>query len=308
MRLIGTIESDQRAATFSDYLYTQGIENTVERNDANRFEVWVSSEDRLEEATGLLRQFIANPAAPEYAKAPDEARRQRAKEQSEAEVVEERTFDSHEVMNRQRTSPAFVTALLIGIAVIVGLMTKLGYDKDSIQPWVITKYESRDQLIEWTRGLKEIRQGEVWRLVTPIFVHFGPVHLLFNMLWIFNLGIMIERSIGSARLLLFVLGIAILSNLAEYALRLPPLSSGAPNFGGMSGVVYGLFGYAWMKSRYDFASGIEIHPSTAMSMLVWYVLCLTGILPVANMVHTVGLAGGIVCGYVSAARSLRRLP
>jgi GlpG protein len=306
MRLIGTIDGDKHAATFSDYLYTRGIENTVERNDANLFDVWVADEEKLEEAANLLKQFIANPVAPEYAKAPDSARRQRAKEIAEAEAAEERVFDSREILTRQRTGAVFVTALLIVISISVGLFTKLGEDVDALQPWMITKYEISGPLLRWEPGLPEVKHGEVWRLITPMFVHFGGLHLFFNMYWLLFLGSMIERSIGSGRLLLFVLVIAVLSNLAEYGLRLPPLSNGAPNFGGMSGVVYALFGFAWMKSKYDFASGIEIQPSTAAMMLIWYFVCLVGVMPVANMVHTVGLVGGIGWGYVSARSNLRR--
>lgn len=305
MRLIGTIDGDKHAATFSDYLYTRGIENTVERNDANLFEIWVAEDDKLEEAGILLKQFVANPVSPEYSKAPDLARRQKAKEIAEAEAAEERVFDSREILTRQHTGSVFITVLLIVISISVGLFTKLGENVDALQPWMITQYEATDSKILWHGGLPEVRQGQVWRLVTPMFVHFGPLHLFFNMYCLLFLGTMIERSMGSGRMLFFVLSISILANLAEYSLRVPLISSGAPNFGGMSGVVFALFGYGWMKSKYDFASGIEIQPMTTVMLLISFFIGFTGKVGTANMVHTVGLVGGLLLGYLSVRSSLR---
>ena len=120
-------------------------------------------------------------------------------------------------------------------------------------------------------GMPEIRHGEVWRLFTPMFVHFGLPHLFFNILWLLDLGTMIERRQSTARLALLVLVIAALSNFGQYLI-------GGPGFGGMSGVVYGLLGYAWMKGKFDPASGLFVHPQTMLMMLVWLFLCMTPLL------------------------------
>src|SRR5205814_9740200 len=97
----------------------------------------------------------------------------------------------------------------------------------------------------WPLGsLIEIKNGQLWRLITPIFVHGGFLHLLFNMWWMRDLGFMIEQRKGSLRLALMVLLVAIPSNIAQYM-------TAGPWFGGMSGVVYGLFGYIWMKGKFS---------------------------------------------------------
>ena len=149
----------------------------------------------------------------------------------------------------------------------------------------------------WNR-LSDIRSGEVWRLVTPIFIHFGFLHILFNMMWLRELGTAIEFRRGSLRFVLFVLAIAVSSNLGQYTVN-RIMEEGGPNFGGMSGVVYGMFGYIWMKSHFDPASGFFIPRNLVIMMIGWFFLCMTGFVgPIANTAHAVGLCGGMLTGYL----------
>jgi GlpG protein len=162
----------------------------------------------------------------------------------------------------------------------------------------ITSYSFEDTSgPPWDSSLPEIRHGEVWRLITPIFIHFHILHILFNMLWLRDLGSMIEGRQSSTYLLALVLVIAAGSNLAQFYF------GHAPNFGGMSGVVYGLLGYVWIRGKFDPASGLFLHPSTVTMMLIWLVACFTGILgPIANYAHLVGLMMGAAWGYLASLR------
>ena len=83
----------------------------------------------------------------------------------------------------------------------------------------------------------------------------------------------------------------ILSNIAQYAI------TDSPNFGGMSGVVFAIFGYAWMKTRYEPSSGIMLPPTTIIFVLIYFVICFTGGLgPIANWAHGGGLVVGVLMG------------
>jgi membrane associated rhomboid family serine protease len=143
----------------------------------------------------------------------------------------------------------------------------------------------------------EILSGQVWRLITPIFVHGNALHILFNMMWLWDLGRSLEFLKGRAFLGIFVLVSGIISNAAQALL--------GENSGiGMSGVVYALLAYAWIQGRYNPRFGMALHQSTVIMMAVWYVLCWTGLLgPIANWAHTAGIVIGMVWGFLDRSPS-----
>ena len=86
--------------------------------------------------------------------------------------------------------------------------------------------------------------GELWRMVTPIFMHFSILHILFNSLWIWDLGKRLESYLPRWQFFLAIIVMAISGNLAQYFVVKSLL------FGGLSGVVYGLFGFLWIANQY----------------------------------------------------------
>jgi GlpG protein len=142
------------------------------------------------------------------------------------------------------------------------------------------------------------------RMISPIFLHFGLLHLVFNCLWLGLLGAKIETHMGSIHLLLIVLVSGVASNMSQY------YWSGTVYFGGMSGVIYALLGYLWIKHMIAPQYYAPL-PSGLMGFMVgWLVLCMTGVLEVAlgigvaNAAHLSGLVAGLLMGLVFALKTL----
>ena len=190
----------------------------------------------------------------------------------------------------------------------VAIYSRLGEDRRALQPLQISNYVRSgngvwEHMITRQRGvfLAEVRAGQIWRLFTPILIHYGLLHLVFNMFMLRDLGTFVENRFGAAYFAGLVAVVAVLSNVAQFAWV------GEPNFGGMSGVVYGLFGFLWMRGRFDRHAAWQLSSTTVQILLIWYVLCLTNLFaqvvgPVANTVHTVGLLVGMGWGFLTATR------
>jgi GlpG protein len=301
--MIGYIQSETNARTFSAYLYVQGIKNQIEADKDGTWALWVHGEDELEKARQLLQTFVSRPNDPEYQRAAKQADELREREQEQERAAAKRLIDGRTVFRDYRFyGMGPLTSAIIAICVVVWIIAVWGMDRPALANFINALYISD---IEGAKNLPEVRRGQIWRIFTPIFMHDTRIflHLFFNMLWLKDLGSMIESRQGSRWLALLVLVISAASNLGEY------FYSGHAHFHGMSGVVYGLFGYIWMKEKFDPACGLSLHPSTVAMMLIWFVICLTGLtgpIQIANTVHAVGLGVGVAWGYLSAVGPLSR--
>ena len=300
MRLIGHLPSETSASTFSDYLYVLGIANEVEP-EKDGWAVWIHSEDELSKATDMFKEFLGDPASPKFRKEAGRAKELRQKETEREQEIESRVMDRSKVF--RATMPYGVgplTMILLGLCMTVQVLVVGGFEERVLRELSITVVEKSSTGFNATRGLREISSGEFWRLFTPVLVHGGWVHLLLNMMWLLDLGSMIEGRQSTGRLGLLVAFFAVGSNLGQYFLV-------GPFFGGMSGVVYGLLGYVWMKGKFDPSSGLFLHPHTVAMMLIWFFLCLANVIPnIANGSHAVGLAMGVVWGFLASVPAIRR--
>ena len=73
----------------------------------------------------------------------------------------------------------------------------------------------------------------------------------------------------------------------------------------MSGVVFALIGYCWIRGKLDPAAGIGMDRQSLIFSLVFFALCFTGLVGrIANGAHTVGLVGGCLWAYIDSKRRL----
>jgi GlpG protein len=306
MRQIGTLSDERQAQRFVDYLVTLEIAAMAEE-DGDAWAIWVRNEEQLPQARDELVNFRAVPDDARYVEAAAKANAVRREREERRKAAGKNVVEMRGQWGRGRVRRAPLTFALIAFSVLVGLLTDLDvkYGTNKYARLLSFRDPMRAQLHPETGPdpFYDIRRGEVWRLVTPIFLHVGPWHLVMNMFWLWYAGSQIEDRRGALRLLLLVLLAAVIPNVAQAVLS-------GPYFAGMSGVGYALFGYVWMKSRYDPQSGIVVSQLTTFIFLIWFFM---GFFPeyagpIANAAHGGGLLLGVVIGYLpELVPSLRKV-
>ncbi|HSN83061.1 MAG TPA: rhomboid family intramembrane serine protease [Polyangiales bacterium] len=299
MRLLTTVTTRAEAQTLGDALYADGVPTTIKETRDGDFAVWVHDEEHMEKAKAFLGRFD-----PDESRFAEMARRARAQKREEAKADEKLRARTEKIRRqieaKQSMRVGTITAGLIVICVIVFIFTGMGRKMEVVRlftfvPMVPVRggYVFGDVSTIW--------QGQPWRLLTPMFLHFGFLHILFNMWWLKDLGTAIERAFSARYLLMMVLVIAVFSHVLEFAM------SGPTTFGGMSGVVYGLFAFIWIRGRLDPSFPYRMPQQLVTFMLIWLALGFTGwVGPIANWVHSGGLIAGAAWGVVSSGHLGRR--
>jgi rhomboid protease GluP len=136
-----------------------------------------------------------------------------------------------------------------------------------------------------------VREGFWYQIVTAMFVHFGPLHLFFNMLALYYFGYVIEYVYGKVRFLIIYFISGILGNIATYFLLPDNILSG-----GASGAIFGLLGAYVILSR---SAGSM---SAAVVYALWIFLA-SSIIPGVNIIaHLIGLISGAMLGIILLRR------
>lgn len=194
-----------------------------------------------------------------------------------------------------------LSLLLIAACLLVAIISKIGADPAAVSFLFFPDINVQDQnpLMSLLTGIDSV--ATALRTLTPAFLHFGPIHLVFNLLWLWYFGRMMEPVLGAWRFALVVIVVAFSANALQY------LWSGHANFGGMSGVVYGQIGFIWMWQTVQRGTRLRLPPAMIMVFLV--ALLLMEILAsslIATAAHLGGLVSGMLLGlclgFLSGAR------
>lgn len=135
-----------------------------------------------------------------------------------------------------------------------------------------------------------ISAGEWWRLITPMFLHAGLMHLLFNMFSLFIFGPELERVAGRARFLTIYLLAGLFANVASFFL-------GGPDFAhvGASGAIFGIFGAFGALVYYTKNAFPQLRQ--IMLPIIIISVIMTFLQPGVNVIgHIAGLIVGFIIG------------
>jgi len=185
-----------------------------------------------------------------------------------------------------------VTYVLIGVTVVVYILqvlsTALFGDAINGIGWL--------ELLG-ARFNSAIRAGELWRFITPVFLHGSPTHIFFNMYALLSLGTFLERQLGHGRFtLLYFLG-GFSGNVFSF------LFTGADGFSlGASTAVFGLVAAEaifFYQNRKLF--GAQARQAIGNVVFIIVINLFIGLAPgIDNWGHVGGLLGGAMFAWFAS--------
>ena len=131
--------------------------------------------------------------------------------------------------------------------------------------------------------------GEWYRLITSGFVHYGLLHVAFNMLILYRFGTLLEPALGPTRMLALYVSALLTGSLGVVLLEPNGLTAGA------SGAVFGLVGAAAVGLR---QRGVNVWQSGVGPLLAVNLIFTFAIPGVSIGGHVGGLIGGAIVGGV----------
>jgi GlpG protein len=206
----------------------------------------------------------------------------------------------------QQLAASRMTAVVLAITLLAALLTMLGDNLEAVSWLSFIDFQIQGEYIYFANLDSTLNSGQWWRLLTPMFIHFGILHLAMNTLWYWELGKRIEWHQGPLMLLVLSLLFSLAANFAQY------LYGGPSLFGGLSGVLYGLLGHCWIYQRLAPNNAYRLPSGVLVMMLVWLVVCMTGVFEllqfgaIANAAHVGGLVAGCLTGLVGGALARSR--
>lgn len=264
--MITSFDNPRVAQAFVDYMATQGVMLTVSRTEHS--DIWLADASQEARVKAELAQFLLEPDHPRYFAASWQTGQMDS-------GLRYRRYPFFATLC-QKAGPVTLTLVVVCVVVYL-LMWAMG--ERAVMIWLAWPYDP---------SLKV----ELWRYATPALLHFSLLHIVFNLLWWWYLGGALENRLGSGKLFTIMLVSALLSNCVQ------SLFSGAW-FGGLSGVVYALMGYVWLRGERDPSCGIQIPRGLMAFALLWLIVGWFDLfgLSIANAAHVTGLAVGLAMAF-----------
>lgn len=187
--------------------------------------------------------------------------------------------------------PTLVTYALIAVNVAIFAFVSLG-DPETLAGGSNLRRQAFEKGVQqYDLGLSKFfltNGGEWYRLVTSGFLHFGIIHIAFNMLMLFQLGQLLEPTLGRVRFGLLYFA-ALLGGSAGVLLLQPDSFAG-----GASGAVFGLLGAA---AAWQLRQGINPLSTGIGTTLILNVMITFWVPNISIGAHIGGLVAGAAAGW-----------
>jgi len=231
------------------------------------YQLSITHQKDVEKALVIAKEFVATPGAPIY--------QQAAWDVGVSSASTESIFGNIKLLSLQQWQKHLFTHFVGLLCVLIYLLQYLGYSEQIFSALKIQYFSELSQNHEW------------WRLIGPNFMHGSIMHVVMNLFWWWLLASKFERTFGTSSLILLFVVSSLASNVAQ-------LMYTGPNFLGLSGVVYALFGFTWWISWLRPTWGLSLPKGIIVFMLIWLVVGYADIFWVsfANEAHTFGLISG----------------
>ena len=147
----------------------------------------------------------------------------------------------------------------------------------------------------------EAALAEPWRLLSSVFVHYGILHIVMNMLGLANFGRIAEPALGTSRFLIAYVTTGLLGSVASVAYA--HFAGGGGETAGASGAVFGMMGVVlgWMLRRRDPRWKEWAVQAVFYSLLFGFAVNRSGVgIMINNTAHVAGLLSGIIFGVAYA--------
>ncbi|MBV8270500.1 MAG: rhomboid family intramembrane serine protease, partial [Planctomycetaceae bacterium] len=179
MRQIGTLPKDRDPGVLVDHLLSLGIATRVVEKPES-WDVWVISEDHVPRAREELEEFQQDPEDPRYADSRPVAQAIRRDSERRDREFRKNFRSSTQAWGGSGRVPLTTALMAVCIALFI-VINWDGLNARLVDRLTFTSFLKGPHGERPATGLDDILKGQVWRLITPIFLHFGILHIVFDM-------------------------------------------------------------------------------------------------------------------------------